>query len=238
MDDQNGIACLRWLSRPSNVKHFQDSARDLNAWQQARSEESKEARKLPRGSKARAVAEYNAAVTLENADVQRRECLRLIEYFQAATTFVREHAHDLRRLLVPDENRYCAALAADPKEIAAGYEEILWTVQSRRITGKRAPPRRRLVSPRPLTDIQALTCQRVGECDGDITKAAKQLGKHRKTVEQSFKEGMRKLGQEAGHQVRAATQRLTRGRRGEVLVDHEGRFAASSRRGKSVDSED
>jgi hypothetical protein len=55
------------------------------------------------------------------------------------------------------------------------------------------PRKRRQSDPRPLTPIQAEAVQIVGECQGDIAKAARHLGKDRKTVEQNYEAGMAKL---------------------------------------------
>ena len=48
-----------------------------------------------------------------------------------------------------------------------------------------------------LTPIQAETVHMVGECEGDVAKAARRLGKDRKTVQQSYESAMAKLGKVA-----------------------------------------
>jgi hypothetical protein len=66
--------------------------------------------------------------------------------------------------------------------------------------------------PRPLTGRQVEAVQVVGECKGDIAKAAKRLGLHRKTVAESYKAGLTKLGKVA---VKHGTRLFPRDRRGQ-----------------------
>lgn len=63
--------------------------------------------------------------------------------------------------------------------------------------GKRQFRKRRSQKSRPLTPIQLEAIKVVGECEGNFTKAAKQLGKDRKTVQESYNAGLAKLAKVA-----------------------------------------
>jgi len=69
--------------------------------------------------------------------------------------------------------------------------------------------------PRPLTPRQTEVVQIVGECRGDIAKAAKRLGLHRKTVAEAYRAGLKKLGKVA---VTHGTRLYSRDRRGQADI--------------------
>jgi hypothetical protein len=97
-------------------------------------------------------------------------------------------------------------------EIAGEIEDVLpvlATKQARRASRKRRP------AVKQMTPTQALTFQMVAECEGNIAKAARLLGKDRKTVAQSYEEGLAKVGRGT---AKAATKRLSRDKRGQVEV--------------------
>ena len=87
--------------------------------------------------------------------------------------------------------------------------------------GDRKPkPSRRAVrsrKPRPLTPRQVEVVQVVGECKGNVAAAARRLGRDRKTVEESYRAGMTKLGKTVYHS-RDKTLLLARDRRGQETV--------------------
>jgi predicted DNA-binding protein (UPF0251 family) len=70
---------------------------------------------------------------------------------------------------------------------------------------------------RPLTSNQAETVQIVGECKGNIAEAARRLGRNRKTVEETYRAAMTKLGKTV---VRSKTRThlFSRDRRGQEDV--------------------
>jgi hypothetical protein len=78
---------------------------------------------------------------------------------------------------------------------------------------RRRKARPAAASPKPLTAIQTQTIQVVSECEGNIAAAAHRLGKDRKTVEESYRTGMLRLGKEA-YWNRHKTRLLARDRRG------------------------
>lgn len=84
---------------------------------------------------------------------------------------------------------------------------------SRQKTGKR-----RQSDLRPLTTKQTEAIQIVGECSGDIAKAAKRLGKDRKTVKQHYDAGMAKVGQAAVVDNKPKPGSLPTGSRGDDEV--------------------
>jgi len=66
------------------------------------------------------------------------------------------------------------------------------------VTGKSAKPRRqRQRKSAELTQRQAETVQIAGECRGNIAEAARRLGRHRATVDESYNAAMKKLGTSA-----------------------------------------
>ncbi|NQT36335.1 MAG: hypothetical protein HQ581_02535 [Planctomycetes bacterium] len=72
--------------------------------------------------------------------------------------------------------------------------------------------RRSAAKTNPLTPIQVKTVQVVGECEGDVAKAAKRLGKDRSTVQESYTAAMSKLGKSA---VKHKTRSMPRDKRGQ-----------------------
>jgi hypothetical protein len=68
--------------------------------------------------------------------------------------------------------------------------------------------------PRPLTARQTEVIQIVGNCNGNIAKAAKRLGLNRKTVDEAYRAGMGKLGKTVVTS-RDKTRLLARDRRGQ-----------------------
>ena len=73
--------------------------------------------------------------------------------------------------------------------------------------------------PRPLTATETETIQIVGECNGNVAAAARRLGKDRKTVEESYRNGLKKLGKEAYWQSKKTKARLlTRDKRGQETI--------------------
>jgi len=96
---------------------------------------------------------------------------------------------------------------ADPSGGAAGEKP------------KRKRRRRKTESKtRALTAIQAEVVHIVGECKGNISEAARRLGKNRKTVDESYKSAMKKLGKSA---VKHQTKRLSSDRRGQENLSQE-----------------
>jgi hypothetical protein len=92
--------------------------------------------------------------------------------------------------------------------------------------GNRPTRRRRGTSarkPRPLTPRQTEVVQTVGECKGNIAKAAQQLGLHRKTVEEAYKAGLAKLGKVAV-KSRDKTRLHPRDKRGQAAIDADERL--------------
>jgi hypothetical protein len=74
--------------------------------------------------------------------------------------------------------------------------------------------------PRPLTATETETIQIVGECKGNVAAAARRLGKDRKTVEESYRTGLGKLGKEA---YRYKTRLLPRDKRGQEVISDDSR---------------
>ena len=74
--------------------------------------------------------------------------------------------------------------------------------------------------PRPLTVRQTEVVQIVGECTGNIAKAARQLGRDRKTVEETYRAGLAKLGKTVYHS-RDKTRLLPRDKRGQEAVSED-----------------
>lgn len=80
--------------------------------------------------------------------------------------------------------------------------------------------RRRATGPRPLTEKELKAYQTVAECQGNIAKAARQLGKDRKTVDEQYRSALRKLGKRLLPKPR--TVPMPSDRRGQVnLADSE-----------------
>jgi hypothetical protein len=74
--------------------------------------------------------------------------------------------------------------------------------------------------PRPLTPRQTEVVQIVGECKGNLAEAARRLGRTYKTVEESYRAGLAKLGKTAV-QSRDKTRLLARDRRGQIDVSED-----------------
>lgn len=109
---------------------------------------------------------------------------------------------------------YLLGTASAPLPAPASWLEMLDKF-ARDFGGVKLPIRRRATKPRkpiPLTPRQAEVIQIVGELKGDIAAAARKLGRDRKTVDEIYKAGMKKLGKEA---VRHKTRTLARDRRGQ-----------------------
>jgi hypothetical protein len=82
-------------------------------------------------------------------------------------------------------------------------------------TPKRTKKKRRSRQPAKLTGKQLEACQIVGECKGNISKAAKQLGKDPKTVREHYEIGMAKLGKTA---IKHETKSLPSDKRGQANI--------------------
>ena len=112
-------------------------------------------------------------------------------------------------------------LYANPEWAAVkldGWAALLAPMAPAAVPASPGPKRRRATKPGkvcPLTGCQAETVQIVGECKGDIAAAARRLGKNRKTVEESYKVGLTKLGKAA---VKHKTHLFARDRRGQADV--------------------
>jgi predicted DNA-binding protein (UPF0251 family) len=77
---------------------------------------------------------------------------------------------------------------------------------------RRRPSKTR--KPRPLTTNQVEAIQIVGECKGNVSQAAKRLRKDRKTVDEQYRAGLKKLGKSVVRS-RDKTRLLPRDRRGQ-----------------------
>lgn len=66
--------------------------------------------------------------------------------------------------------------------------------------GQQKTPKRRRAGkprkPRPLTARQLEVIETVSECKGNVAQAAKRLGRDRKTIIESYRAGMKKLGKD------------------------------------------
>jgi len=107
----------------------------------------------------------------------------------------------------PADSPACTATVALPTSSEAVTDNQRATAAKRR--------RRRSDKVRPLTLRQTQVLAAVGECNGNLAAAARQLGVDRKTVAQHYEACLRKLGREA---VRHATRRLPTDRRGQLNV--------------------
>ena len=107
----------------------------------------------------------------------------------------------------PANSPACTATVALPTSSEAVTDNQRATAAKRR--------RRRSDKVRPLTLRQTQVLAAVGECNGNLAAAARQLGVDRKTVAQHYEACLRKLGREA---VRHATRRLPTDRRGQLNV--------------------
>jgi len=106
---------------------------------------------------------------------------------------------------VEDWRRWAARLGLDPNWIVAGdwtpgqvmplIEGYLQRRKDERRKNQRKVRRDSAKGQgRPLTARQAEVAQIVGECKGNLSQAARRLGRDRKTVEEVFRAGMAKLG--------------------------------------------
>ena len=90
---------------------------------------------------------------------------------------------------------------------------------------KRRKPKRKRASdkprkPRPPTLRQLEVIQIVGECIGNLSAAARKLGRDRKTIEGSYRAGMMKLGKTV-YNSKDKTRLLARDRRGQATVSED-----------------
>ena len=105
--------------------------------------------------------------------------------------------------------------------IASGEMEtnsLARKIRARPAKRKRRPGKPQ--KPRPLTALQTEAVQIVCECKGNVAKAAKQIGKDRKTVEKAYRAGLGKLGKTA-YLSRDKTRLLPRDKRGVDAVSEE-----------------
>lgn len=98
-----------------------------------------------------------------------------------------------------------------------------------RKTALRATRRRPAQGRKELTNRQVEAVQIVGECEGDIAKAARQMGLDRKTVEQHYNAGLSKLGVTAASLKRGtkqmAAESLLKDGKEQGLMDCRGQLA-------------
>ncbi len=106
----------------------------------------------------------------------------------------------------PWAKRRAAGLDPCPLTVTALGEVRPW-YEVTPAAGKRATPKRRrrqgVKRVRPLTARQAEIMQIVGECKGNLSEAARQLGIHRNTLKEQYEAANKKLG------VRALTKPKT-----------------------------
>ena len=147
---------------------------------------------------------YNRSMSNEQIDA-------ILRQWPAVQAYLRDEAprFDCRQLvaMIEDEAARSAARAFPPAVPAPPA-----TVEGK---GNRTTRRRRAGTdrkPRPLTARQAEVIQIVGECKGNVAKAAERLGLHRKTVAEAYKAGLAKLGKTV---VKHATRLFPRDRRGQ-----------------------
>jgi hypothetical protein len=87
---------------------------------------------------------------------------------------------------------------------------------------KRKSRKRQSAKPRPVTPAQAEAVQIVGECKGNMSEAARRLGKDPKTVRQNYRAGLRNVGMSAAVlNQKPKTQNLPHDRRGQVIISDE-----------------
>ncbi|MGE0607684.1 MAG: hypothetical protein AB7O62_11380 [Pirellulales bacterium] len=123
--------------------------------------------------------------------------------------------------VLPDELRWVASLANPPADLAGTLKycrdwrpDLLGPVKPKAKRPRRAPRGER--QPKPLTKLQLEAFQAVQDCEGSIAKAARQLGRDRKTVDQHFTEANRKLGKAIV--AKPTTTQLRDDRRGQADV--------------------
>lgn len=100
-----------------------------------------------------------------------------------------------------------------PEIVSAGWH-IRLTVTGQVEAARTSTPKRkrRRSSPQELTEIQRKTVEVVGDCKGNISKAARRLRKDRKTVAEAYKTAFRKLGKEP---IKYGIKTFVRDRRGQ-----------------------
>jgi hypothetical protein len=110
------------------------------------------------------------------------------------------------------------------------YSKLAALVEHERIairttSGGKKKLRHRESDLRPLTPKQAEGLHIVGECQGNFAKAAKKLGKDRKTVEQNYKSGMAKIAAAGSLNNKKKPGPLPTGLRGddEITADNDRR---------------
>jgi len=96
--------------------------------------------------------------------------------------------------------------------VARALRKVLTQLQSDRDQPAK-PKRKRSTKPRDVTAKELAAMQAVAEHKGNISQAAKSIGKDRSTVEDAYHRGMTKLGKTICKK-RPSTQQLPRDRRG------------------------
>jgi hypothetical protein len=100
------------------------------------------------------------------------------------------------------------------EELRTEYPDVVpLGLAQRQMDTKRSRRPSKPRKPRPLTARQTEVVQVVGECKGNIAAAAKRLGRDRKTVDETYRAGLAKLGKIP---VKHGTKTLPHDRRGQV----------------------
>lgn len=115
---------------------------------------------------------------------------------------------EFERVFSADLERLRALLCAELHAAMCDAEKIPASITTRR--------RRTLPAKRPVTAAEAEAVQMVGQCSGNKSEAARQLGKHRTTVDQLYKSGMAKAGKTITQ--RPSTNRLPQDDRGQDSI--------------------
>lgn len=125
----------------------------------------------------------------------------------------------IRQVLNAEDSNvsYARVLSWDLREFSDALDEAAKPARKKPKRTRRPSKARK---PRPLTPRQIEVVQIVGECKGNIAKAARQLGKDRKTVEEAYRAGMAKLGKTV-YRSRDKTRLLPRDKRGQEAVSEE-----------------
>jgi hypothetical protein len=100
------------------------------------------------------------------------------------------------------------------------YSQKVFLVRLKRLRQFFQPKRRRKFGtqkPRPLTTRQVEVVEIVGECRGNVAEAARRLGRDRKTIEETYRAALAKLGKSV-YWNRNKTRLLTRDCRGQEDV--------------------
>ena len=114
-------------------------------------------------------------------------------------------AYGNRLVWFANATKSCPDLSTLAEEAAGVMEDVSHTlcpaldsvVAELRVEPAKKTRRRRAGQPqrpRPLTARQAEVIQIVGECKGNVAEAAIRLGRDRKTIDESYRAGMAKLG--------------------------------------------